>query len=159
MIKYFVVVFAIIIMLILIGTIVGLRLNNSKYFKDVVKDECPEVRFFIKKHTIFRFFAILYSLIHYSLNVISVTTSFITVYMVMDSDIKVNTQIFFLLTAAITANLVLGLRIDKISEAYMQAMRILEYAILEYSLNEEKPISLLYEANDKAEQCIGNKFL
>ena len=75
----------------------------------------------------------------------------------MDDKTEINTQIFFLLTAAITTNLMLGLRLDKISETYAQAMRILENAILKYSIKEEEKI-LLYEANEKAEQLMGNKF-
>lgn len=157
MIKYFIVILVLIILLIIAGITIGLRLNNSNYFCNIIKDDCPEIKFFIKKHTIFRFFALGYLIIHYFLNIISVTTSFITVYMVMDDKTEINTQIFFLLTAAITTNLLLGLRLDKISETYAQAMRILENAILKYSIKEEEKI-LLYEANEKAEQLMGNKF-
>lgn len=66
-------------------------------------------------------------------------------------------QIFFLLTAAISSNLVLGLRVDKISKTYATAMRILENAILLYFLKEEEKISL-YTADKEAEQLIENNF-
>ena len=155
---YFLVIIAIISFLIISGTAIGLNLNKSKYFKEVTKDDCPEVEFFIKKHTIFRFFALTYSVIHYSLNIISTTATIITVYMIMDSSINVSIQIFFLLTAAIATNLLFGLRMDKVSEAYAQAMRILETAILKYCLDEDAKKEILYEANEKAEECIGYKF-
>ncbi|MCM1324991.1 MAG: hypothetical protein NC243_04020 [Lachnoclostridium sp.] len=158
MINYFFVILAIIIFLIIIGTVVGLKLSKSKYFDDVIRTECPEIRFFIKKHTIFRFFSLAYAVIHYSLNIVAIMTSFITVYMVIDFNMGQNTRIIFLLTASITTNIVLGLRVDKISETYAQAMRILENAILKYLLAETTPTSVLYEANEEAEQLIGNKF-
>lgn len=156
MVFYFVLVVIIIAILIIVVTTVGLHLNKSKYFQDIEEEGTTEIKYFVKKHTVFRFFALLYAVIHYSLNIISVTSTFVTVYMAIDNTIGSNVQIFFLLTAAITTNLIFGLRIDKISEAYAQAMRILEYAILKYSL--EGKMDILYEANDKAEQCIGDKF-
>ena len=52
----------------------------------------------------------------------------------------------------------LGLRLDKISEAYVQAMRILEKAILKYLLEENSKKRILYKANEKAEKYIGSKF-
>lgn len=156
MIAYFIIVLGIVGALIIIVTPIALNLNTKKYFEGIEKEGMLEIRFFVKKHTIFRFFALLYAVIHYSLNIISVTASFVTVYMIIDDKLGINVQIFFLLTAAITTNLIFGLRIDKISEAYAQAMRILEYAILKYSL--EGKMDILYEANDRAEQCIGNKF-
>lgn len=159
MLKYFIIFLLLLIVLIFVGTLIGLHLNNSKYFDDVIKDKkCPEIKFFIKKHTIFRFFSLFYAVVHYFLNIVSVISSFITVYMIMDDTISLNTQLFFLLTAAITSNFVLGLRIDKISESYAQAMRILEKAILKYLMEEKIDIKILYEANEMAEQYISNKF-
>lgn len=154
---YFISVMGLIVFMIIVVTVIGLNLNNSKYFSGTVKDQDPQIKFFIKKHTIFRYFSLLYALIHYFLNIVSIITSFITVYMVM-AKLEIDTQILFLLTAAITTNLVIGLRVDKIAEAYAQAMRLLEYAILKFSLEDDSKAEILYEANDKAEQCIGNKF-
>lgn len=158
MMNYFFAIIALAFLLIVIGIVIGLNLNKSKYFEGISNNQCPEVDFFIKKHTIFRFFAMAYSIVHYSLNIISTTASFITVYMIMDSSIKLTMQIFFLLTAAIATNLMFGLRMDKISEAYAQAMRILENAILKYCLEKDSQKEILYEANEKAEQYIGCKF-
>lgn len=158
MIYYFFIIVVLVFFLILLGIIIGLRLNRSKYFDKIIKDKSYEVEFFVKKHTLFRFFSIAYSIIHYSLNIISTTASFITVYMVIDSKTELSTQIFFLLTAAIASNLLLGLRMDRISETYAQAMRILENAILIFCLEEDSKKEILYEANEKAEQYIGNHF-
>lgn len=158
MIYYFLAILALILLLIIIGIAIGINLNGRKYFKEINKDKYPEIDFFIKKHTVFRFFAIFYSILHYTLNIISATTSFITVYMIIDSSIELSIQIFFLLTASIATNLMLGLRLDKISEAYVQAMRILEKAILKYLLEENSKKRILYKANEKAEKYIGSKF-
>ena len=84
MIYYFLAILALILLLIIIGIAIGINLNGRKYFKEINKDKYPEIDFFIKKHTVFRFFAIFYSILHYTLNIISATTSFITVYMIID---------------------------------------------------------------------------
>lgn len=176
---YFIIILILIAILIIMGVSIGLHLDKSNYFQDVIHTNSPlhsKLKFFIKKHTIFRFFALFYAVIHYVLNVISVATSFITVYMVMiEGDTLLNMRIFFLLTSAISTNLLIGFRLDKISGAYAQAMRILEEAILkccdggkddklpENGQSEDKQpennlYKMLYEANSKAEQYLGDKF-
>ena len=67
-------------------------------------------------------------------------------------------QIFFLLFAALSTNLILGFRLDKIAEAYATAMRIMENAILEYVNDSDSDIQKLIEANKMAEQHLSNKF-
>lgn len=42
MIKYFIVILVLIILLIIAGITIGLRLNNSNYFCNIIKDDCRE---------------------------------------------------------------------------------------------------------------------
>lgn len=143
MIALFLIVIVIMFCLILFTTLRTVKLNGASYFKDAKYDEDqnPGVGFCIKKHTIFRFFALFYQIAHSVLQVISVTASSITLYTVMASDVSIYTQIFFVLISTISTNMIIGFRFDKLAECYGTAMRILENAILKYLSGDDTSIS------------------
>lgn len=138
--------------LLLVGVVIGFLSTRSNYFK--FDDE--HAKFFVKKHSLFRMFGILYNGIHYLLSIFAVIFTMITVYMVMDKSIGVQKQIFFLLLAAISSTLSSTLKLQDAAKGYFKAMRVLETAILTYK--EKHIIDDLIKANEKAEEIIGEKF-
>ena len=60
--------------------------------------------------------------------------------------------------AAVSTNLQIVLRFDKIAEGYICAMRILEQAILEYEEQESAELDVLLQANKKSEEIIHNMY-
>lgn len=140
------------LVLLFTGVIIGFISTRTNYFK--LDDE--KAKFFMKKHSIFRMFGILYNSIHYLLSVFAVIFTMITVYMVMDKSMGVQKQIFFLLLAAIFSTLSSALKLQDVANAYFKAMRILETAILMY--REKHNIEELIKANAEAEEIIGEKF-
>lgn len=154
-----IVIVTILIVILVIALYLKLK-NEHNYFiaKDNVEKDEAELYFYIKKHTIFRLCFLAYSITHYLLNIISIIFSMVTIYMVLDKSIDSNLQAVFLLVAAISTNLSISLRLDCIAEGYAQAMRIMEYAILNY-IRKGASLYSLCEANKKAEECIGNKFI
>ena len=162
--KTIIIILLIAIILAILISIV-LYIKNEKdigYFKGIASDNLlkGEMLFYIKKHTIFRLFFILYSVTHYVLNIISVIFSMVSIYMFLDDDLDPSVQAIFLLIAAISSNLSIGLRFDRIAEGYIQAMRIMENAILNYAIDQKSSgLQSLREANDKAEQYIQKYFM
>lgn len=138
--------------LLLVGVVIGFISTRSNYFK--FDDE--KAKFFVKKHSLFRMFGILYNGIHYLLSIFGVIFTMITVYMVMDKSMEVQKQIFFLLLAAISSTLSSSLKLQDTAKGYFKAMRVLETSILTYK--EKHIIDDLIKANAEAEEIIGEKF-
>lgn len=104
--------------IILIGIVVGVSAYKGKntYFSQGDSSDClGYIKFYINKHTIFRRFALMYSIIHYIILVLSLITTLITVYMVVETSNAKDIQIIFLLLSAIFSSLVITLRFDKVS--------------------------------------------
>lgn len=87
---------------------------------------------------------------------ISLTT--ITIYMVMDTKLELLSRMVVSVLAAVSTNLQIVLRFDKVAEGYICAMRILEQAILEYEEQESAELDVLLQANQKSEEIIHNMF-
>ena len=148
-------------LIILIGAILGITAYKckNKYFPESgVEDRLNKINFYINKHTIFRRFAMLYSIVHYLLQIISIVTTLITIYMVVDTSDKLKIQIIFLLLSAVFSSLGIILRFDKVGGCYAQAMRVLETAILTYLAGEDDSLLPLVDANKEAEEIIENNF-
>ncbi|MBQ3509760.1 MAG: hypothetical protein IJA90_07085 [Peptococcaceae bacterium] len=95
--------------------------------------------------------------VHTLLVILSTVLTIITIYMVMDTQLALNIRITVGVLAAASANLQISLRYDKVAEAYIQAMRILEQAILEYEQTENASYQILLDANRRAEEVIQNR--
>ena len=117
----------------------------------------PKLKFFLKKHDIFRRVALLYIGLHYLISILAVIFTLMTVYMILDKSIGIYWQVLFLLMAAILSALSCTLNLDDLAKVYFQAMRILETAILQY--RETNEVNTLIEANKEAETFIGEKFV
>ncbi len=157
----FVILVVILIILIIFGIFAGVTAYTRKntYFSQAAASErLNSIRFYINKHTIFRRFSMMYSVAHYFFYILSIITTLITVYMVVETSNAKDTQIIFLLLAAIFSSLVITLRFDKIGGYYAQAMRVLEKAILTYLADTNDTLTSLVEANAKAEQIIENNY-
>lgn len=161
----FIICILVIGVIVVVGGIIGITAytNKNTYFSCAGSaDRLEAIGFFINKHTIFRRFSLGYSIIHYIFNVLSLITTLITVYMIVDTSAAEELQIIFLLLAAIFSSLVITLRFDKIGGCYAQAMRVLEKAILTYladtNTNTNKDMTPLVDANTKAEQIIENNY-
>lgn len=94
--------------------------------------------------------------IHYILVVMSISLTTITIYMVMDTNLNNIARLTVSVLAAVSTNLQIVLRFDKVAEGYICAMRILEQAILEYEEREEETLDVLLSANIRAEETIHN---
>lgn len=143
----------ILLILLIVGVIFDVVSTRTNYFD--FDDE--NAKFYIKKHTIFRLFAILYNYVHYCLCIFAVIFTLITVYMVLDRSIETQRQIFFLMMAAIFSTLSNTLKLQDIARGYFKAMRVLETAILTYK--ERHNIEDLIKANEEAEEIIGEKYV
>lgn len=153
----------IVIFVILLGFIIYNSSSKYGYFDDAIKNPSPNdlinpIKFYMKKHMIFRYFAIGYSTLHHLLNILAVIFSMIAIYIILDSSNSNNNQAIFLFLSAISTSLIFGLRLDRAAEGYAHAMRIMEKSILSYLANPDGELQLLYDANDEAEKCIENKF-
>lgn len=131
----------------------------TKYFKNAASDAVldGEGGFYIRKHTTFRLLFLVYSITHHLLNIISVVSAMVSIYMVLDSSSD-NIRAIILLVSAVSTNHIFGLRLDRTAAGYVEAMRILENEILNYLQCETKGLSKLQKANDEAEQYIANRF-
>ena len=96
--------------------------------------------------------------VHYLLIVMSISLTTITIYMVMDSDLDIVPRLIVSVLAAVSTNLQIVLRFDKVAEGYICAMRVLEQAILEYEQEESLGLDILLQANKKSEEIIHNLF-
>ncbi|BDZ81396.1 hypothetical protein [Claveliimonas bilis] len=96
--------------------------------------------------------------VHYILMVLSISLTTITIYMVMDTKLNNIVRLTVSVLAAISTNLQIVLRFDKVAEGYICAMRILEQAILEYEENEPATLDTLLQANIRAEEIIHNMY-
>ena len=127
--------------------------KKSNYFD--FEDE--NAKFFVKKHEIFRFFAMILLGLHYLLSILAVIFTLVTVYMVLDQCMNNNWKIFFLLMAAILSTLSSTIKLDQLAKTYFSAMRTIETAILQYKENQD--VNIMIEGNKNAEAIIGEKFL
>ncbi len=109
------------------------------------------------KQMLFRKYYGLLILIHYFFTVMSVFLTTLTIYMVMDSELDDTLRLVVTVLAAVCTNLQMILQFDKMAEAYIVAIRILEDAIIRYEQIEETSLEVLIEANKKAEDVIHNK--
>jgi heme/copper-type cytochrome/quinol oxidase subunit 4 len=96
--------------------------------------------------------------VHYILVVMSVSLTVITIYMVMDTQLNNGLRLIISVLAAVSTNLQIVLRFDKVAEGYICAMRVLEQAILEYEERKDASLEILLQANIKAEEIIHNMF-
>ncbi len=160
MVLVFAVTIGLIIVVVVLGIMFATFANRNKYFKGAASPEVLQsgVSFYIKKHAIYRLFALTYATVHYILFAISTVTTLITIYMIMDKEFELELQIIFLLISAISGNFLSGFHLDKIAGVYAQAMRIEEKAILRYLENPSIGFAELIEANMAAEKVIEDKF-
>jgi hypothetical protein len=96
--------------------------------------------------------------VHYILVLMSTTLTVITIYMVMDTALNNMLRLVVSVLAAVSTNLQIVLRFDKVAEGYICAMRVLEQAILEYEERPDTSLEILLQANIKAEEIIHNMF-
>jgi heme/copper-type cytochrome/quinol oxidase subunit 4 len=96
--------------------------------------------------------------VHYILVVMSISLTVITIYMVMDTELNRRLRLIVSVLAAVSTNLQIVLRFDKVAEGYICAMRVLEQAILEYEEKQGTSLDILLQANIKAEEIIHNMF-
>mgnify|MGYP000129784902 CR=1 FL=1 len=96
--------------------------------------------------------------VHYLLVVMSISLTTITIYMVMDTKLELISRMVVSVLAAVSTNLQIVLRFDKVAEGYICAMRILEQAILEYEEQEPAELDILLQANQRSEEIIHNMF-
>lgn len=76
----------------------------------------------------------------------------------MDTKLNIVPRLIVSVLAAVSTNLQIVLRFDKVAEGYICAMRVLEQAILEYEQEESLGLEVLLQANKKSEEIIHNLF-
>ncbi|MGN0405345.1 MAG: hypothetical protein ACI4F1_08995 [Bariatricus sp.] len=94
--------------------------------------------------------------VHYLLVIMSISLTTITIYMVIDTELNNIARLTVSVLAAISTNLQIVLRFDKVAEGYISAMRVLEQAILEYEERQNESLEILLQANMRAEEIIHN---
>jgi hypothetical protein len=67
--------------------------------------------------------------------------------MVMDTELNSILRLIISVLAAVSTNLQIVLRFDKVAEGYICAMRVLEQAILEYEERQDTSLEILLQAN------------
>ncbi len=132
---------------------------GKKFFKDNDKPfNKIAPQFYYDKQQMYRKYYGFLIGIHYFLLFSSISLTTITIYMVMDTNINETTRIAVSVLAAISTTLQSILKFDKLGEAYISAMRVIEQAILEYEEVENAQLEILLSANIKAEEIIHNIF-
>lgn len=141
----------------LIGIFITWKSSQTVHNYFGFEQEDSKLKFFLKKHDIFRRCALLYIGLHYLISILAVIFTLMTVYMILDKSINIYWQVLFLLMAAILSTLSCTLNLSDLAKVYFQAMRIMETAILQY--RETNDVNALIEANKEAEAFIGEKFV
>lgn len=89
--------------------------------------------------------------------VTSLLYSAITAYLILDKTVMPGETILCLVIATLASTLKGTLRLDRIAIPYIEAVRILEKAILRYEYEPDKSLENLLAANEEAEVLIQNK--
>ncbi len=136
--------------------------RTPELVEEQVSKRVAPAPFYYKQRT----FRISYGLIRIFDTLLLITSllySAITAYLILDSSVTSAETILCLIIATLSSTLKSILRLDRMAAPYIEAVRILEKAILRYeyeplsSKPEFQGITALLEANEKAEDLIQNK--
>jgi heme/copper-type cytochrome/quinol oxidase subunit 4 len=120
---------------------------NTMYSRDLSKKMRSAPSMYYDKQMMYRKSYGFFIGVHYILVVMSISLTVITIYMVMDTELNSILRLIISVLAAVSTNLQIVLRFDKVAEGYICAMRVLEQAILEYEERQDTSLEILLQAN------------
>lgn len=148
--------------------------RTPKQVEDAVSKQIAPAPFYYKQRT-FRLCYGTFQALDKLLLVTSIFYSALTAYLILDPDIPAGTTIVCLVISTVASTLKSSLNLDKIAKPYIEAVRILEAAILRYEYSAidahtgnftpdstppsgepSNPYDVLLKANDDAERLISH---